>query len=196
MKTDIRVTEYIEKSAPFAHEILDFLRETVHTYCPEIEETIKWNFPVFIYKGKILCNMAAFKNHCSFGFWLGDHMKTTSSKDGMGDLGKITKLEELPTIAVLSLMIQEAMQLTDAGMTIVKKPKVAVEIEISDEFQAYLDKDLIAKENFNNLSQSHKKEYVNWVLGAKTESTKLKRALKMIDNLQEGKSQNWKYMKD
>ncbi len=194
MKADIRVTEYIEKSAPFAHEILDFLRETVHTFCPEIEETIKWNFPVFMYKGKILCNMAAFKNHCSFGFWLGAHMKTTSSKDGMGDLGKISKLDELPTVAFLSAMIKEAMQLTDAGKTIVKKTKESVEIEISDEFQAFLATDSIAKENFNKLAPSHRKEYIRWVLEAKTESTKLKRVQKMIDNLQEGKSQNWKYM--
>jgi uncharacterized protein YdeI (YjbR/CyaY-like superfamily) len=195
MKTDIRVTEYIEKSAPFAHEILDFLRETVHTFCPEIEETIKWNFPVFMYKGKILCNMAAFKNHCSFGFWLAAHMKTTdSNKDGMGDLGKITRFEELPKEVVLSKMIKEAMELTDAGKTIVKKTKESEEIEISDEFQAFLATDLIAKENFDKFAPSHKKEYIRWVLEAKTENTKLKRVRKMIDNLQEGKPQNWKYM--
>ena len=65
---DDRVDAYIARSAEFARPILEHLRAIVHGACPEVEETMKWSFPHFQYKG-MLCSMAAFKEHCSFGFW-------------------------------------------------------------------------------------------------------------------------------
>lgn len=97
------VDEYIEKSADFAKPILNYLREIVHEFCPDAEEAIKWKFPTFMYKGKILCSMVSFKQHCSMGFWLHDEMQTIKNleteveKTNMFSLGKITKLEDLPS---------------------------------------------------------------------------------------------------
>ena len=68
VKTNPSFDAYIKAAAPFAQPILKHLRELVHKACPEVEETIKWGFPHFDYKG-IMCSMAAFKNHCAFGFW-------------------------------------------------------------------------------------------------------------------------------
>ena len=68
---DPRVDEYIRKAAPFAQPILKRVRKLVHQGCPEVQETIKWRFPHFDYKGPLL-GMAAFKQHCSVGFWKGD----------------------------------------------------------------------------------------------------------------------------
>src|SRR5258708_3607310 len=67
-KKDARVDAYIANSGDFARPILNYLRRLVHAACPEVEETLKWRFPNFMYKG-MLCSMAAFKEHCSFGFW-------------------------------------------------------------------------------------------------------------------------------
>ena len=66
--TDPRIDAYIEKSADFAKPILNHIRELVHFACPQVEETMKWGFPHFMYKG-ILCSMASFKHHCAVGFW-------------------------------------------------------------------------------------------------------------------------------
>jgi uncharacterized protein YdeI (YjbR/CyaY-like superfamily) len=66
--TDPRVDAYIAKSADFARPILTHLRKVVHEAAPEIQETIKWRMPHFDYKGMV-CGMAAFKEHCAFGFW-------------------------------------------------------------------------------------------------------------------------------
>ena len=65
---DPRIDAYIAKSADFAKPILKHLRKIVHAGCPEVEETIKWQHPHFDYKG-VMCGMAAFKEHCVFGFW-------------------------------------------------------------------------------------------------------------------------------
>lgn len=74
MATDKRIDEYIKNAAPFAQPILHQLRMLVHKACPQVEETMKWSFPNFDYKG-ILCSMASYKQHCSFGFWKGSVMK-------------------------------------------------------------------------------------------------------------------------
>jgi len=62
-KRDPRVDAYIKKSAPFAQPILKYLRRIVHAGCPAAEETIKWQFPHFDYKG-MMCGIAAFTHHC------------------------------------------------------------------------------------------------------------------------------------
>jgi uncharacterized protein YdeI (YjbR/CyaY-like superfamily) len=194
MKTDIRVTAYIEKSAEFAQPILDKLREIVHEVCPEVEETIKWNFPVFMYQGKILCNMAAFKNHCSFGFWLAQHMQTIqTTPEGMGNLGKITNISVLPNASQLKNMLQEAMQLTEEGKVQSKSKNASSDLLIPTEIIEILAKNTSAKFNFEKLSNSHQKEYIQWIEEAKTQQTKDKRMNTMLEWLIEGKSRNWKY---
>lgn len=65
---DPRIDAYIAKSADFAKPILTYLRQIVHEGCPKVTETLKWRTPAFEYKG-LLCGMAAFKRHCTFGFW-------------------------------------------------------------------------------------------------------------------------------
>jgi hypothetical protein len=60
MKPDPAVDAYIRKAAPFARPILEKVRALFHKACPEIEETIKWGFPHFEYRG-VVGSMAAFK---------------------------------------------------------------------------------------------------------------------------------------
>lgn len=64
---DPRVDDYVERSAGFARPILKRLRSLVHRGCPGVEETTKWGMPGFEFHG-ILCQMAAFRSHCAFGF--------------------------------------------------------------------------------------------------------------------------------
>ncbi len=68
-KTGPRIDAYIAKSADFAKPILTHLRDLVYKACPDVEETIKWSFPHFDYKGQMMCSMASLKAHCAFTFW-------------------------------------------------------------------------------------------------------------------------------
>src|SRR6195952_3412883 len=90
-----RFDEYIANAAPFARPILKHLRKVMHAGCPQLEETIKWGMPHFDYKG-VLGRMAAFKQHCSFGFWKRSLLFTEGEQNGMGDFGRITSLADLP----------------------------------------------------------------------------------------------------
>jgi uncharacterized protein YdeI (YjbR/CyaY-like superfamily) len=199
-KKDPRIDAYIAKSAPFAKPILNRLRALVHKGCPEVEETIKWSFPNFSYKG-MFCGMAAFKEHCSFGFWKGDLIKPEDRRcstdgDGMGQFGRITSLADLPKDQVLLGYIKEAKRLNDEG---IKRPtaprqKVKKELVVPTYFVAALQKKKPALTAFENFSNSHKKEYVEWVTEAKTEETRNRRLETAVAWLAEGKPRNWKYM--
>jgi len=194
---DKRIDAYISKSQDFTKPILSHLRELVHKACPAVEETIKWGFPHFNYKG-LMCSMASFKQHCAFGFWkatLINDPHHVFAGESMGSFGKITSLEDLPTDKILISYIKQAMALNDEGTKVVKKSAATKkELVIPDYFKKALIKNNKAKKVFDNFSYSHQKDYVEWITEAKTEETRLKRVKKTLDQLAEGKSLNWKYM--
>ena len=199
-KIDIRIDAYISKSQHFAKPVLNHLRELVHAACPEIEETIKWGFPHFDYKG-MLCSMAAFKQHCAFSFWKTALMKDAQEMMGknehaMGHLGKISSLKDLPPDKKILGWIKEAMKLNDDKIKLPERKKTVEpkEIEIPASLQSALKKNMAAK-LFNDFSPSHKKEYIEWINEAKTDDTRNKRIAQTIEWVIEGKSRNWKYMK-
>jgi len=202
-KRDERIDAYIEKAAEFAKPIMNHLRELVHATCPEVEETWKWSFPHFMYKGEVLCSMAAFKAHAVFGFWKAalledvDNVLTIKDRESMGHLGKLTTLKDLPKDAVLKKYIKAAMKLNEAGVKVPRKPKATEaqkkELEVPAYLEAELKKHKNAKAAFDAFSYSHRKEYIQWMEEAKTEATRNKRMAQAIEWLQEGKSRNWKY---
>jgi len=196
-----KIDTYIEKSQDFAKPILHYIRETVHEFCPDAEETMKWSFPHFIYKGKNLCAMASFKQHCTFGFWLEKEMKTMQEitqnieKNSMFSLGKITGMEDLPSKPQLKKAIKEAMELTDMGVTMKKASPSKTEMEVPDYFQSALNTHPKASDIFEKAAPSFRKEYIAWVTEAKTEATRNKRLEQSLEWIAEGKGRNWKYQK-
>ena len=198
--TDPRVDAYIEKSAPFAQPVLSHLRKIVHSACPAVTETIKWGFPHFEYKGA-LCYMAAFKSHCTFGFWKGALMNDPHKimakvgETAMGQLGRITGLYDLPGDAVFIDYIKEAMRLNEEGVKAAKPKTPAKEVQVPGYFIEALKKSGAAYKTFNNFSNSHRKEYVEWITEAKTETTRNKRMETAVEWLAEGKPKNWKYIR-
>lgn len=200
-KYNTKVDEYIDKSQDFAKPILNYIREIVHEVCPDVEEAIKWKFPTFMYKGKILCSMVSFKQYCSMGFWLHDAMQTIKNletdveKTNMFSLGKITRLENLPSKPQLKKIILEAIDLTDMGVKLKKAAPTKVEIEVPEYFKNALNQNKKALEVFEKASPSFRKEYINWLLDAKTDATRNKRMEQALEWISEGKGRNWKYEK-
>ena len=195
---DDRVDAYIAKSAEFARPILTRLRDVVHAACPEVEETMKWSFPHFMYKG-ILCSMAAFKQHCSFGLWKSSLIIEGGSDDvakGMGQFGRITDVSDLPSKRILSGYIKEAMKLNDAGVKSPtrSKPKAPREVVVPDDLSIALQKNKKALAAFEKFPPSHKREYIEWITEAKTDATRSRRLETAIEWMAEGKPRNWKYM--
>ena len=197
---DKAVDSYILKAADFARPILLHIRELVHHACPQVEEKMKWSFPHFDYKGEMMCSMAAFKQHCAFGFWKASLMKdpilleNARSESAMGHMGKITSLKDLPPDKKIIGYIKEAMALTDKGVKLPAKAKAEKkELEVPDYFLKALSENKKAKATFENYAYSHKKEYLEWITEAKTEATRNKRLETAMEWMAEGKSRHWKY---
>jgi len=195
-KTDPRIDAYIEQAADFAKPILLHIRGLVHQACPEITETMKWSFPHFDYKG-IVCSMAAFKRHCAFGFRKQSLLESDAfpkEKTAMGSFGRITSLKDLPADSEMISLIKKAVALNEAGIKAEKKkPQPPKELKVPEALAAALAKNKKARAAFDKLSYSHRKEYIEWIEGAKTEPTRLKRIATTLEWITEGKSLNWKY---
>lgn len=203
MKKSKEVDVYISKSERFAKPILKHLRVLVHFACPEIEETIKWGFPHFMYNG-ILCSMASFNNHCAFGFWKGKFIPqleiiiNENGESAMGNFGRITSLAELPNDKIILNIIEQAVVLNNSNIKLPPRTKInssALRVNIPDFILNEINKNKLAKFNFEKFTVSKRKEYVEWILEAKTVTTKKKRLQKTVEWLAEGKSRNWKYEK-
>src|SRR5512134_1454843 len=126
------VDAYIAKSAVFAQPILARLRALTHQACPQIQETIKWGVPHFEYKG-VVANMAAFKQHASFGFWkrrlMDDPAGFFPAADDSSMGGRrIRAMSDLPADAVLIRYIKAAIALNERGARLprVRKTKAPV----------------------------------------------------------------------
>lgn len=197
---DKRVDAYIDKAALFAQPILRHIRAIVHQASPLIGETIKWGFPHFVYK-QTICSMASFKAHCAFGFWKASLMKDPyqlfiDKESAMGQMGRIANLQDLPEDKILIEYILEALKIDESGTKAKKVSSAAkAEIALPTEFAAALAENPLAKQQFDNFSPSHRREYLEWITEAKTETTKLKRLSTAIEWLSEGKSRHWKYQK-
>jgi uncharacterized protein YdeI (YjbR/CyaY-like superfamily) len=150
--------------------------------------------PHFDYAGGPLAGMAAFQAHCAFGFWKGS-LIVPGSKEAMGQFGRITKLSDLPSDAVLLGYVEKAARLNEEGVKAprVKRPKK--EIPMPDDLAAALKKNAKARATYEGFSPSRKREYLEWITEAKTEETRKKRLMTAIDWMAEGKPRMWKYAK-
>jgi uncharacterized protein YdeI (YjbR/CyaY-like superfamily) len=201
---DKRIDDYIGKSAEFARPILHHLRQLVHQANPDVKETIKWGFASFDYKGP-LCSMASFKQHCVFGFWksklLNDPEGRLSERanqggEAMGNLGRITSLSDLPPDMVLIYFIKEASRLNDEGIKLPAAPKKDKgELVIPGYLAEGLKMNAAAQASFSKFSQTNKREYVDWLIEAKTEETRARRLETAMEWIAEGKIRNWKYIR-
>lgn len=194
--TDPRVDAYIEQAREFARPILTHLREVVHQACPEVEETIKWGMPHFEHHG-ILCSMAAFKEHCAFNFWKGSLIvedPDDKSDEGMGQLGRIRSLDDLPPAEVLAGYVEKAVELNRAGVPAPRAARPAKgDVEVPEDLAAALDENPQARATFEGFSPGQQREYVEWITEAKREATRQKRLETAVEWMAEGKTRHWKY---
>jgi uncharacterized protein YdeI (YjbR/CyaY-like superfamily) len=203
-KKEPLIDGYIAKAAPFAQPVLKHIRNLVHAVCPDVEERVKWGMPHFDYKGAMMCSMAAFKQHCAFGFWKAKLMKDGAvltgmeSHTAMGNMGKITSVKDLPSDTKMMSLIKEAMMLNEKGVKVPKdmSPKYPKkEMEAPEYFLKALKKNKAAFQVYEQFSPSHQREYIEWVTEARQEETRNRRLEQAIAMMAEGKGRNWKYEK-
>jgi uncharacterized protein YdeI (YjbR/CyaY-like superfamily) len=194
--TDPRVDAYIAGARPFAQPILRRIRKAVHAGCPEVVETIKWGMPSFEHKGPLV-GMAAFKAHCTLGFWKASLMKTVAKgrvREAMGQFGRFESIDDVPAEGELARMVREAAALNEAGAR-VPRPRKAPKPPptVPPDVLAALAKKKGALAAWQKFPPSHQREYIEWITEAKTEATRSRRLAAALEWVAEGKGRNWKY---
>lgn len=195
--TDPRIDAYIAKAAEFAKPILDELRLRVHAACPEAEEAVKWGAPSFVYQGKILAVMAAFKQHVAFNLWHGAKVVADDAKaaEGMGQFGRLESIKDLPGKREMTGYIRKAMKLIEAGETKggTKNAKPKPPVEPPQDLLDALAANPRARATFEAFTPGKKRDYVDWIVEAKREDTRKRRLAQAVEWMAEGKARHWKY---
>ncbi len=184
MTRDPRIDDYIAKAAPFSQGILAHVRALVHRALPGVEEGIKWGMPHFMADGRNLVAMAAFKAHASVTI---HHEQRTG--EGMGSLGKLASLADLPPD-------EELIARFEACHQALSRPKPAraprAELPLPPAFAAALAAAPEAQRAFDGFAPSHRREYIEWIAEAKREDTRERRVAQAIIWLAEGRKRHWK----
>lgn len=181
------IDHYLAKNEAFANEINTKLRELIHQADPTIVEDFKWNRPIF-HKNQMLFGFSAHKKHVSLVFFNGAQMKD-SHKLFSGDCSaqntrtvKFQSLEEIDE-QVLIAYFKEAVALTEVPKN--KSINTTKEsFEVPELLKKALDKNPKAKENYENMAYTYRKEYARHISEAKQEKTKIRRLEKVIYNLE------------
>lgn len=192
---DPRIDAYIAKAAPFAQPLLKRIRTVIHSASPDIDETMKWSSPHFDYKGMV-CGFAVFKEHIRFGFWKQDMVVGKSAGDTWG-FGHIKTLKDLPTDAQIKKYVKKAMALNDSGVkaTHMINRKKRPALPMPKDLKAAFAMNKKAQTHFEGFSPSAQREYIEWIVDAKSEDTRNRRVETTVEWSAEGKRRNWKYEK-
>ncbi len=191
MSRDSRIDAYIARAQPFARPILEHVRKRVHAVVPDVEEAMKWSHPTYCKGGKIVLGTAAFKEHAAVNFWRGQELGFEARDGAMGQLGKLTRVAELPDD--LDAMIAKAAELSGAPAPRKTKHAPKPPPALHPEFATALAKAPKAKATLDAFPPSAQREYLEWISEAKQDATRHKRIADAIEWLSEGKRRNWKY---
>lgn len=156
---------------------------------------MKWSSPAFTLDGKILLMMAAFKQHAAINFWRGQEIRgEKANADAMGQFGKLTSLDDLPSDAEFDGLVRAAAELAGSAPAPRKaKHSPKAPPSIHPDFADALDKAPKAKAALDGFPPSAQRDYFEWISEAKQEVTRQRRIATAIEWLSEGKRRHWKY---
>ena len=116
MKSNSRVSDYINPLPSPQKEIGVALRDMIHDTFPYFTEEFKWNYPAYYYRSKRICSLGAFKNHVNLELDYGSSL--ADSKGRLEGVGKnirhikIRALEEVDT-EYFSDLLRQSIKIID-----------------------------------------------------------------------------------
>jgi len=111
----------------------------------------------------------------------------------MGSLGRIGSLKDLPGDKAMLGYIRQAAKLNEAGIPARAKLKPKPALSVPADLTAALRKNAKAAAVFKDFSPRARREYIEWITGAKRPETRATRLGTTIEWVAKGKRRNWKY---
>lgn len=184
-----------------------------HSYCTainqlrtiilktELEETYKWSFPTYTFKGKNVLAICKFKAH--FGIWffkgvfLSDPLKVLeNAQEGKTQAmrhWKFNSIEEIKALKI-SAYVNEAIEIQKKGLKLASKTETKrISILIPSILKTAFKESIELESAFNQLTYSQKKEYAEYIATAKQKNTKETRLAKIKPLILQHKGLNAKY---
>ena len=184
-----KIDDYISKKEKWQQELT--LLRTVFTDLP-VEETIKWGAPTYVFKGKNIVGLSAFKNYCGLWFFQGsffidDKKVLQNAQERKTKAMRQWRFYNLKDVDVnlVKQYVLEAIKNSEEGKAL-KPKKNTKPIELPEELQAEFDGDEKLRKSFNQFTLSKKREYTNYISEAKKITTKQKRVEKIIPMILNG----------
>ncbi|WP_299709530.1 YdeI family protein [uncultured Tenacibaculum sp.] len=193
-----QVTAYISNTEKWTQELTllrSFLLEL------ELEETIKWGIPAYVYKGKNIMGMSAFKNYLGLwfhqGVFINDEynvlMNAQEGKTKAMRQWRFHSIKELDKVKIQNYALQ-AMKNVELGKEI-KPTRNKKPLEIPQLLQDQFDANEELKSKFESFSLSKQREFTEYITSAKREATKISRLEKIIPMILNNIGLNDKYRK-
>jgi uncharacterized protein YdeI (YjbR/CyaY-like superfamily) len=196
MKKVSSVEEYIEEHTRFA-EALTLLRGIINS--TELEESIKWNAPIYALDGKNVIGLGAFKHH--FGIWFFNGVFLKDEKNLLQSAQEKTKglrqmrfesINEIDKNSVLAY-VKEAIENQRLGKEIKPSKTTKKDITVPEELQRHLKEHTVLFDAFKRLKPSKQREYCEFIAEAKRDATKQTRLDKITPMILQGIGLNDKY---
>lgn len=195
MSSAEKIEAFYEMDRPFKKGI-SVLRELANK--TEMEETYKWNFPVYTVNGKNVLGICAFKKHFGVWFFNGVFLSDLKSVLENAQEGKTKAMrhwkfedeEEIDIPGVLAYM-QEAVENQKKGLNLTPGQKKTLQIPKLLAGELSKSKALLSK--FEAFSSYKQREFCEYIAEAKQEKTKISRLEKVIPLIKEGIGLNDKY---
>jgi uncharacterized protein YdeI (YjbR/CyaY-like superfamily) len=163
----------------------------------QYKEEIKWGMPTYTIEGKNLISLCGFKSH--FGIWFHQGVFLTDPHHLMVNAqeGKTKGMRHIKfhdsnevDIDVLKPYLVETIHNHREGKVITVERKTRLS-KIPKELEAALKGEV--KQAFEKLSASKQNDFVEYIVTAKREATKLARLEKIIPMIMQGEGLNDKY---
>jgi uncharacterized protein YdeI (YjbR/CyaY-like superfamily) len=178
----------------FAKPICEKLREIVHRAAPDLEEVIRWRMVCFKGESLIFC-IGAFKAHVNFVVARGAELEDPQGlfQRDVDPEGNHVVLRSVADIkpGPLRDLIHRAVKLHASPRP--KSKAQRPDIPLPEVLRQALAKDKVARQHYEALAPSQRREYNEWIAGAKQEATVQRRIEKALAKLAAGEGLNDKY---
>lgn len=159
----------------------------------ELEETLKWGQPCYVYNASNIVIIQAFKDHCDLGFFNGALLKDVKGllvKAGENtqagrQLRYTDNKEIVKQKSIIKSYIKEAISIAKTGKKM-EKNEITATI-IVEELEDLFKKNTAFKKAFELLTPGRKRGYLIYFSGAKQSETRITRINNYIPKIMCGK---------
>ncbi len=187
---EANIANYFNTLTKWKKELLS-LRKIILTN--ELNETLKWNVPIYTDRNKNIVGINALKNNCALAFFKGalieDNYKILIQPGKHTQMARWVKFSSIDEIIkhekIINSYIQQAIQIERSGQKL--EPTLISRLEIPFEFQVMLNQNIELKLAFNQLSLGRQRTYLFYFAQAKQVKTRTERIQRFLPKILAGK---------